>query len=167
MLLGSDRMQELRPVIDAANEWIYNSINNGVYRCGFATTQAAYTAAFHELREALGRADALLSKQRYVAGSRLTEADVRLVTTLLRFDHVYVIHFKCAVGLIQTHFPNLHGLACELYQLPAVSGTFNVRHTKDHYYKSHISINPRAIVPVGFDVDFDRPHGRDALRADA
>ena len=153
---------ELRDEIDAMNEFVYPRINNGVYRCGFATTQEAYDEAFGDLFSALDTIDDRLSKQRYLVGDRTTEADWRLFTTLVRFDSAYVGHFKCNLRRI-ADYPNLSGYLRELYQVPGVADTVNMTHIKHHYYGSHATINPTGIVPVGPELDLDRPHGREAL----
>lgn len=152
--------KELRGEIDEINEFIYPSINNGVYRAGFATTQHAYEEAFGELFAALDRLEDRLSHQRYLAGERLTEADWRLFTTLVRFDPVYVGHFKCNLRRI-ADYPNLSNYLRELYQLPGIAGTVDMLHIKAHYYGSHATINPTGIVPVGPEIDLDAPHDRD------
>jgi putative glutathione S-transferase len=154
----------LRSKIDAVNEWVYPSINNGVYRCGFAKTQAAYDSAYVVLRDGLARAEALLSSSRYCAGDTFTEADVRLFTTLVRFDAVYATHFKCNMGLIQYSYPSLWGFVKEVYQMTHVAATTNMEHIKLHYYGSHESVNPLGIVPVGFTSDFTAAHGRDTQK---
>jgi len=157
--------QDLAAEIDAVNAPIYENINNGVYRCGFATTQEAYEEAFDALFAELDRLEEVLARQRYLLGSRLTEADWRLFTTLVRFDAVYNGHFKCNLRRI-VDYPNLSGYLRELYQVPGVAPTVNLDHIKTHYYYSHRSINPTGIVPVGPVLDFSRPHGRDALPAE-
>lgn len=156
--------EALRTEIDSINEWVYPNINNGVYRSGFARTQAAYERAVTGLFEALDRAEALLSERRYLTGDRLTEADLRLWTTLIRFDQVYVTHFKCNVRRI-TDYPHLWGFTRELYAHPAFRETTNFFHIKHHYFESHLSINPHQIVPVGPSIDYESPHGRDHLPA--
>jgi len=153
---------ELRDGIDAINEFVYPSINNGVYRCGFATTQEAYEEAFGELFSALDTLEERLSGQRYLVGDRITEADWRLFTTLVRFDLVYVGHFKCNLRRI-ADYPNLSGYLRELYQVPGVADTVNMMHIKHHYYGSHATINPTGVVPAGPELDLGRPHGRQAL----
>ncbi|MDX3926911.1 MAG: glutathione S-transferase family protein [Shinella sp.] len=153
---------ELREVIDALNARIYDTVNNGVYKAGFATTQDAYRENVLRLFEMLDELEALLSKKRYLTGDRLTEADWRLFTTLLRFDPVYVGHFKCNIRRI-ADYPNLSGYLRELYQVPGVAETVNMRHIKEHYYRSHKTINPTGIVPVGPEIDLDAPHGRGRL----
>ncbi|MCT7374771.1 glutathione S-transferase family protein [Chelativorans salis] len=152
----------LRAEIDAVNELVYENINNGVYRAGFATTQEAYEEAFGQLFAALDTVEERLSRQRYLAGERLTEADWRLFTTLARFDPVYVGHFKCNLRRI-SDYPNLSNYLRELYQVPGVAETVNMRHIKAHYYGSHASINPTRIVPVGPEVDYSAPHDRGRL----
>ncbi len=151
--------EALRPEIDAINDFVYERVNNGVYRCGFATRQAAYEAAFDALFEALDSLEARLGRQRYLVGERLTEADWRLFTTLLRFDVVYHGHFKCNRNRI-VDMPNLWGWLRELYQFPGVRETVDLGQIKQHYYFSHATINPTRIVPKGPAIDLDRPHGR-------
>jgi glutathionyl-hydroquinone reductase len=155
--------EALRGEIDAVNDEVYEPINNGVYKAGFATTQDAYEDAFGELFAALDRMEARLSRQRYLAGDVITEADWRLFTTLVRFDAVYYSHFKCNLRRIED-YPNLSGFLRELYQVPGVAGTVNMDHIKKHYYGSHETVNPTRIVPVGPALDFDRPHGRERLK---
>lgn len=151
--------QHLRSVIDEWNEYIYPAINNGVYRCGFATTQEAYEEAYQQLFEALDRVDRHLETHRYLAGNQITEADWRLFTTLIRFDAVYVGHFKCNKQRIQD-YPNLNGYLKELYQVEGIAQTTDFYHIKRHYYFSHTSINPTQIVPQGPQLDLESPHGR-------
>jgi glutathionyl-hydroquinone reductase len=150
---------ELRGEIDAINDLVYKQINNGVYRAGFATTQEAYEEAFRDLFAALDEVERRLSRERYLAGSRLTEADWRLFTTLVRFDPVYVGHFKCNLRRI-ADYPNLSNYLRELYQVPGVAETVNFEHIKRHYYMSHPQINPTRIVPVGPEIKLDAPHDR-------
>ncbi|EGU31862.1 putative glutathione S-transferase [Vibrio sp. N418] len=151
--------QHLRSVIDEWNDYIYPAINNGVYRCGFATTQEAYEEAYQQLFEALDRVDRHLETHRYLAGNQITEADWRLFTTLIRFDAVYVGHFKCNKQRIQD-YPNLNGYFKELYQVEGIAQTTDFYHIKRHYYFSHTSINPTQIVPQGPLLDLESPHGR-------
>lgn len=157
-LYPTDRREE----IDRITEAIYEPINNGVYRAGFAGTQAAYDRAVRELFDALDDLESLLADRRYLAGERLTLADLRLFATLVRFDEVYHTHFKCNRRRIEA-YPNLWGHTRELYQLPGVAGTVNMGHIKEHYYRTHDSLNPRGIIPVGPDPDFEAPHDRDRL----
>jgi glutathionyl-hydroquinone reductase len=152
----------LRPVIDAVNQRVYASVNNGVYRCGFATTQAAYEEAYSDLFAALDWLEERLGQTRYLAGDRITEADWRLFTTLVRFDAVYHGHFKCNRQRIED-FPNLSNYLCELYQVPGIAETVDFTHIKSHYYASHRTINPTGIVPFGPALDYTRPHDRDRL----
>lgn len=154
----------LREEINAINEMVYHRVNNGVYRCGFATSQAAYDEAFEELFRALDELEECLSRQRYLAGDQLTEADWRLFTTLLRFDPVYVGHFKANLRRI-ADYPNLLNYTRELFQVPGVTETINMRHIKRHYYYSHGHINPTRIVPRGPELDLDAPHDRDRFRS--
>jgi len=153
----------LRAEIDALNEAIYPTVNNGVYRAGFATTQEAYEEAFRELFSALDGLEERLSRQRYLTGGRVTEADWRLFTTLVRFDPVYVGHFKCNLRRI-ADYSNLSNYLRDLYQVPGVAETVNLDHIKQHYYRSHPTINPTRIVPLGPELDFDAPHDRDRFR---
>jgi putative glutathione S-transferase len=150
---------DLRPEIDAINERVYETVNNGVYRAGFATTQEAYEEAFDALFETLAWLDRLLGTRRYLAGDRVTEADWRLFTTLIRFDAVYALHFKCNLRRIEDHaflWPYLR----ELYQWPGVAATVDLDHIKRHYYLTHDSINPTGIVPKGPELDLTEPHRR-------
>ncbi|WP_054901629.1 glutathione S-transferase family protein [Pseudomonas sp. NBRC 111131] len=154
--------EPLRPTIDALNARIYPAVNNGVYRAGFATTQGAYEAAFDEVFNELEYLEALLSRQRYLAGEYLTEADVRLFTTLVRFDAVYHGHFKCNLRRL-IDYPNLSNWLRELYQWPGVAQTVNMEHIQKHYYMSHKHINPNGIVPKGPLQDFGLTHDRERL----
>ena len=156
--------EALRPQIDALNAEIYGRVNNGVYKAGFATTQAAYEEAVVPLFDMLDRLEDRLSTHRYLMGDRLTEADWRLFTTLLRFDPVYVGHFKCSIRRL-IDYPNLWAYARELYRMEGVRDTVNFTHIKRHYYESHRTINPAGIVPAGPKLDFDAPPGRNYLPA--
>lgn len=151
--------EALRDEIETFNARVYDTINNGVYRAGFATTQEAYEEAVNALFESLDWLEDILSKRRYLAGDRLTEADWRLFTTLLRFDPVYHGHFKCNIRRL-ADYPNLWAYTRELYQVPGIAETVRMDHIKNHYYASHRTVNPTGIVPVGPDMDFDEPHGR-------
>jgi putative glutathione S-transferase len=152
--------EALRDQIDSVNEFVYPNVNNGVYRCGFASTQQAYDEAFERLFGTLDRLEARLAGQRYLTGDRLTEADWRLFTTLVRFDPVYVGHFKCNQRRI-VDYPELWGYTRELYQHQGVRQTVNFDHIKRHYYMTHQALNPSAIVPDGPLIDYREPHGRD------
>ena len=152
--------EPLEADVDAALDAIYNPINNGVYRAGFAGTQAAYDTAVSELFDALEHWDSVLSSQRYVCGDTLTEADICLFTTLVRFDLVYHTHFKCNVKRI-VDFTHLWGFAREMFQLAGVSETTHFDHITQHYYRSHPSVNPKRIVPKGPSLAWTSPHGRD------
>ncbi|MFQ5783907.1 MAG: glutathione S-transferase family protein [Alphaproteobacteria bacterium] len=152
--------EALRAEIDAINAPIYENVNNGVYRAGFATRQAPYEDAVTTLFATLDGLEERLSHQRYLCGQRLTEADWRLFTTLVRFDPVYHGHFKCNLRRL-VDYPNLWAYARELYQTPGVADTVNLDHIKRHYYESHASVNPTRIVPVGPVIDFTAPHDRD------
>ena len=151
--------QGLRTDIDAWNDFIYPNINNGVYRSGFASTQVAYEEAYEQLFSALDKVEAQLGKHRYLTGATITEADWRLFTTLVRFDAVYVGHFKCNRNRI-VDMPNLWGYLKDLYQQPGIADTVNMEHIKTHYYASHETINPTRVVPLGPDLDFMGEHGR-------
>ena len=148
--------------IDALNDRIYDTVNNGVYKSGFATTQAAYEEAVYPLFETLDFLDARLAGQRYLTGDTITEADWRLFTTLVRFDPVYVGHFKCNIRRI-ADYENLSGYLRELYQQPGIADTVDIDHIKNHYYASHETVNPSRIVPVGPELDLLAPHGRQDL----
>jgi len=150
---------DLRAEIDTINEFVYERINNGVYKCGFATRQAVYEQAYDDLFSALDEIETRLSKNRYLVGDRLSEADWRLFTTLLRFDAVYHGHFKCNRNRI-ADMPNLWGYLRELYQYPGIAETVDFDQIKQHYYYSHAKINPTRIVPKGPPLDFHLPHKR-------
>jgi len=154
--------EELHEKIDAINDRVYDSINNGVYRAGFATTQDAYESAFHQLFDALDWVEGLLTNQRYLAGDTLTEADWRLFTTLIRFDAVYFGHFKTNKKMLAS-YPAISGYVRELYQVPGVAETVNFEHIKTHYYASHLTINPTGVIPLGPEQDFNLAHGREHL----
>ncbi|MCR8549468.1 glutathione S-transferase family protein [Salipiger sp. P9] len=156
--------EALRDAIEPVNARIYDTVNNGVYKAGFATTQAAYDEAVGPLFETLDWIEERLSRQRYLMGDRVTEADWRLFTTLIRFDHVYVCHFKCNRRRI-VDYPNLWAYTRELYQWPGVDGTVRLDHIRRHYYYSHDMINPQRIIPAGPDLDLMAPHGRERLQA--
>ena len=150
---------ELRGEIDAINKRVFESVNNGVYRSGFASTQEAYEEAFLDLFATLDWLEEKLSRQRYLAGTRITEADWRLFTTLVRFDPIYFGHFKCNLRRI-ADYPNLSNYLRELYQVPGIAETVNMHHIKSHYYGSHETINPTRIVPAGPEIDYLAPHDR-------
>ena len=151
--------EELREPIEAVNARIYDSFNNGVYKCGFATTQEAYDAAVGPLFDTLEWLEDILSQHRYLLGDRITEADWRLFPTLIRFDPVYHLHFKCNRKRI-VDYPNLWAYTRELYQWPGVAETVNMNHIVRHYHYSHNSINPHRIIPVNPVLDYLEPHGR-------
>jgi putative glutathione S-transferase len=151
-----------RVEIDTLNGWIYARVNNGVYKAGFATSQIAYDEAVGILFGTLDRLEEILSKQRYLTGKQLTEADLRLWTTLVRFDPVYVTHFKCDLRRI-SDYPNLYGFLREIYQLPGISETVDMAHIRNHYYRSHTGINPHGMISIGPEQDLTAPHGRDRL----
>lgn len=154
--------EPLREEIDALNARIYDTVNNGVYKSGFATTQEAYDEAVAPLFDTLDFLEERLSTKRYLTGSSITEADWRLFTTLVRFDPVYVGHFKCNIRRL-ADYENLSGYVSDLYQQPGVAETVNMQHIKNHYYASHESINPSRIIPMGPDIDFTLPHNRAQL----
>jgi putative glutathione S-transferase len=160
-LLPEGREDEVDEIIDE----IYEPINNGVYRAGFADSQAAYESAVDDLFDALDRWEDVLDEQRFLAGEVLSEADVAMFATLVRFDHVYHTHFKCNRRAIH-EYPNLWNYTKELYQLPGVAETVNLDHITRHYYMSHGDVNPKRLVPTGPDIDFSEPHDRDRLPAD-
>jgi putative glutathione S-transferase len=147
--------EALREDIDQVNERIYNTVNNGVYKAGFATTQEAYEEGVNPLFETLDWIEARLSNSRYLMGDKLTEADWRLFTTLVRFDAVYVGHFKCNKKRI-VDYPNIWRYVRELYNIPKVAETVNFQHIKGHYYQSHKTINPTGVVPIGPEIDFNK-----------
>lgn len=153
---------EHRAEIDELNASIFATVNDGVYRAGFATTQAAYEAPVYELFETLDMLDARLATRRYLFGARPLETDFRLFVTLVRFDPVYVGHFKCNLRRI-ADYPNLSGYLRDLYQLPGIAATVDFEHIKRHYYATHDDINPTRIVPVGPIQHLDAPHGRERL----
>jgi putative glutathione S-transferase len=156
--------EDLRGRIDEINARVYDEINNGVYKSGFATTQDAYDDAVHALFDALDWVEDILSRNRYLAGHRITEADWRLFTTLARFDAVYHLHFKCNRRRL-IDYPNLWAYARELYQWPGVAETIDFDHIVRHYHYSHESINPHRIIPINPVIDWSRPHGREVLKA--
>jgi glutathionyl-hydroquinone reductase len=158
-LPGDDYPKALRPEIDALNERIYTTVNNGVYLAGFATTQRAYEEAVVPLFATLDHLEKRLEQQRFLCGAQVNEADWRLFATLVRFDAVYFGHFKCNLRRL-VDYPNLFGYVCDLYQQPGIAETVSMEHIKAHYYASHDSINPTRIIPVGPDVDFSGPHRR-------
>lgn len=151
---------ELRKEIDAINDRVYHTLNNGVYRAGFSTTQEAYEEAVVPLFETLDWLEERLATRRYLTGDTITEADWRLLTTLLRFDPVYVGHFKCNLRRL-ADYRNLSGYVRDLYQQPGIARTLRLDHVKLHYYRSHTSINPTRIVPIGPAIDYSTPHDRD------
>lgn len=152
----------LRDDIERWNDRIYPAINNGVYRAGFATTQDAYEEAYRELFAELDHLEAHLAGHRYLCGSVLTEADIRLFTTLIRFDAVYHGHFKCNRQRLED-FPAIAGYVRDIYQLPGVAETVDFHHIKTHYYASHKTINPTGVVPAGPGIDYLAPHRRDEV----
>lgn len=155
--------EPLRAEIDRINDEVYDRINNGVYKAGFATTQDAYEQAVAPLFETLDALEQRLSRQRYLCGDQITESDWRLFTTLIRFDAVYHGHFKCNLKRI-VDYPNLWGYVRELYQWPGIAETVNMDHIKGHYYRSHGTINPTGVVPAGPVLDLQQPHQREAIK---
>ncbi|MEL6641611.1 MAG: glutathione S-transferase family protein [Pseudomonadota bacterium] len=149
----------LHDVIGPINDRIYDTVNNGVYKSGFATTQEAYDAAVHPLFDSLDWIEGILANNRYLTGDQITEADWRLWTTLIRFDKVYHLHFKCNRKRI-VDYPNLWGFTRELYQWPGVAQTVNFDHIVRHYHYSHETVNPHRIIPINPVIDFTLPHGR-------
>ncbi len=154
---------DLRKEINRINVRIYNTVNNGVYKAGFATTQKAYEEAVIPLFETLDWLEQRLETKRYLTGDQITEADWRLLTTLVRFDPVYVGHFKCNLKRL-VDYPNLWAYTRDLYQQRGVAETINMVHIKNHYYASHTSINPSGVTPLGPILDFSEPHSRDKLQ---
>jgi len=148
--------------IESVNSWVYDNINNGVYKCGFAKSQEAYDEAVENLYKHLDKAEEILSEQRYLAGSEITEADIRLFMTLVRFDEVYVVYFKCNIRPISS-YPNLLNYCRDLYQTPGLGESINMDHIKTHYYTSHPTLNHYAVIPAGPAVvdDLSKPHDRD------
>ena len=154
--------EKLQSAIDEIADAIYQPINNGVYKAGFATTQSAYDEAVTELFANLDHWESVLAKQRYLAGDRITEADWFMFTTLLRFDAVYYVHFKCNLRRI-VDYPNLWNYLKDLYQQPGIKETCNLDHIKRHYYRSHPNVNPTRIVPKGPIINFEETHNRDRI----
>src|SRR6516165_5483992 len=151
--------EALRDEIDRINDLVYPTVNNGVYRAGFATSQEAYEEAARGIFSTLDQLEELLSRQRYLAGKAITEADWRLFTTLVRFDAVYYSHFKCNLRRI-VDYPNLWHYLRDLYQMPGIAATVSLDHIKRHYYGSQLKVNPTGIVPIGPLIDFTAPHDR-------
>ncbi len=151
--------KDIQSEIDGMNKFIYENINNGVYKAGFATEQNVYEKEVDNLFKALDQLEILLNEQRYLMGDKITEADWRLFTTLLRFDPVYVGHFKCNIRRI-ADYPNLSHYVRDLYQIKGIKQTVHMDHIKEHYYASHNMINPNGVIPVGPQIDYDAPHNR-------
>lgn len=152
--------EDMQKQIDAAMEWIYPYINNGVYRCGFAKSQEAYEQAFDQLFWSLDRCEDILSKQRYICGNVFTEADMHLFMTLIRFDEVYVVYFKCNRQFVR-EYPNVYQYMHDVYQLWGIGSTINMNHIKTHYFSSHPTLNMYAVVPKGQPRDYWLPHDRE------
>jgi glutathionyl-hydroquinone reductase len=151
--------EELRSEIDSINNLVYDNINNGVYKTGFASTQESYDKAFKNLFTTLDEIEVRLGKQPFLVGKKITEADIRIFTTLVRFDYVYYVHFKCNWRLIRD-YPHLSNYLRCLYQIPEVKSTCHFDHIKEHYFKSHVWLNPKGIVPQGPEMDLEGPHNR-------
>ncbi|KAJ2076673.1 S-glutathionyl-(chloro)hydroquinone reductase [Coemansia sp. RSA 988] len=156
--------EDLRAQIDEVNEWVYDTVNNGVYKTGFAAAQEAYEKNCRALFQSLDRIEGILANNEFLIGSRLTEADLRLFTTIVRFDPVYHGHFKCNLKQIATGYPNILRWAREIYQLPGVKETVNMDHIKKHYYMSHTHVNPLRIVALSNGPDLDSPIVKPATR---
>jgi putative glutathione S-transferase len=156
--------EDMKDAIDKVNEWVYPTINNGVYRCGFAKTQGAYDAAITELTDSFDRIDQILQKQRFIAGDRFTEADIRLFVTLVRFDEVYAVYFKTNTRSCITT-PSILNYLREVYQMPGVKGTVNMEQIKAHYYCSHPILNHYSVIPRGANMIglLEEPHNRDTV----
>ncbi len=156
--------EDLVQDMESVNEWIYSTLNNGVYRCGFATSQAAYNTAIEELTASFDRVEEILSRQRYIAGDKFTLADIRLFVTLLRFDEVYVVYFKCNTRTVATS-PNILNYLREIYQMPGVRETVDMDQIKMHYFASHPNLNRWSIIPKGsnFVKQLEEPHDRESI----
>ncbi|MEL4888261.1 glutathione S-transferase family protein [Pectobacterium betavasculorum] len=157
--------EALRTQIDELNSWIYDKVNNGVYKAGFATTQSAYDESATTVFAALSDLETILAKQRYLTGEQLTEADLRLWTTLIRFDPVYHTHFKCDKYRL-SDYPNLFGFLSDIYQMPGIADTVDMAHIRHHYYRSHGTINPHGVISLGPEQDLNQPHHRDKTFVD-
>lgn len=157
---GNYYPDDLQSEIDELNGWIYDTVNNGVYKAGFATSQEAYDEAVTKVFESLARLEQILGQHRYLTGNQLTEADIRLWTTLIRFDQVYVTHFKCDRQRISDYL-NLYGFLRDIYQMPGIAETVDFAHIRHHYFCSHKTINPTGIISIGPLQDLNEPHGRD------
>ena len=157
--------EALRAQIDELNSWIYDKVNNGVYKAGFATSQSAYDESATTVFAALSDLESILAKQRYLTGEQLTEADLRLWTTLVRFDPVYHTHFKCDKYRL-SDYPNLFGFLRDIYQMPGIADTVDMAHIRHHYYRSHGTINPHGVISLGPEQDLNQPHHRDKTFVD-
>ncbi|MEQ9771555.1 glutathione S-transferase family protein [Pectobacterium jejuense] len=157
--------EALRAQIDELNGWIYDKVNNGVYKAGFATSQSAYDESATAVFAALSDLESILAKQRYLTGEQLTEADLRLWTTLIRFDPVYHTHFKCDKYRL-SDYPNLFGFLRDIYQMPGIADTVDMAHIRHHYYRSHGTINPYGVISLGPEQDLNQPHHRDKTFVD-
>lgn len=161
-LSGDFYPEAIRAQINEVNGWVYNAVNNGVYRAGFATSQEAYQEAVIQLFGALDQLEGILAEQRFLTGDQFTEADIRLFTTLVRFDPVYVTHFKCDLRRI-SDYPALAGYLREIYQMPGIAETVDMEHIRHHYYRSHHMINPTGVISIGPEFDLKAPHGREEV----
>ncbi|POE05271.1 glutathione S-transferase family protein [Pectobacterium odoriferum] len=157
--------EALRSQIDELNGWIYDKVNNGVYKAGFATSQSAYDESATTVFAALSDLESILAKQRYLTGEQLTEADLRMWTTLIRFDPVYHTHFKCDKYRL-SDYPNLFGFLRDIYQMPGIADTVDMAHIRHHYYRSHGTINPHGVISLGPEQDLNQPHHRDKTFVD-
>ncbi|KAG1691777.1 hypothetical protein DVH05_026151 [Phytophthora capsici] len=155
--------EELRSEIDELNEWVHDDVSYGVYKCGFASTQEAYDDAVSKVFEGLDRAEEILAAHRFLVGDRFTEADLRLFTTLIRFDEVYAVHFKANKKLIE-QYPNLSNYVREIYQMPPITKSVNIQQIRLHYYASHTHLNTFGIIPAGPGIDFTRQHDRNRFK---
>jgi len=154
----------LLEAIKEVNAWVYDNINDGVYKCGFAKSQEAYDEAFDNLFNHLDKMEGILSKHRYLCGNEITASDIRAFVTLVRFDEVYVVYFKCNKGTLKDRYPNIFNYVKDIYQLPGIAKSVNMKHIKRHYYTSHPTLNHYGIIPKGDPVDFMSPHDRDRFK---
>jgi len=156
--------KDLKDKIDEVNAWVYPTINDGVYRCGFAMSQQAYEEAFEALFKSMDRLEEILGKQRYLCGNHVTSSDIRAFVTLVRFDEVYVVFFKCNKKMIRNNYPNIFNYVKDVYQLPGVSRSVNMKHIKRHYYSLPKPLSSLGIIPVGNPDDFSTPHDRERFK---
>eukprot|EP01084_Bolivina_argentea_P286854 492144_1 len=153
--------EKIQSLMTQWNDMIYPCLNDGVYRCGFASTQEAFDDSYFKIFDTLDKMEKQLSETRYLCGNQLTFTDIRAWVTLIRFDGIYHTHFKCNLKMIQYDYPNIYGYTRDIYQMPHVAKTFDMEHAKLHYYGSHAKLNPKGLVPKGPFIDFNKPHGRD------